>query len=210
MHVFLDDQRLVVLEMDNFGAHRIYPRGCAVEQTWPHYRAVAEVLRTWLAGEAGQTLQPPHWTSPVDPGSSQYPRALVQQLNHDPAMGLWAYVTPLNIKVTQRQVGIAMGRLPDAVFRSDLEARGVSFELASGQRYLTDLGEVTQVLGQQIADRIVLRPSQVAAFLGVGSHTARRVIQRLNIELDPEGAVEARWGEVRRIRRTGQRSFHLG
>ena len=203
-HVLQGSEHSVILRMTLAGAYTPYAPGKrSVQQMWPRYAEARPYLETWLAARAG---------APCDnvlPGAPEYPRRLAAALTRTPELAFWAYVTPLALLVGLRQIAMALGRANGGL-RAELEARGLTFTQNAAGHYLAPLGSITRVLGQDVADRVLLYPRQVGDFLGVQSGSAAQIVRRLGLALEKRAdTTMTPWGKVRQVRRIGPRRFVL-
>jgi hypothetical protein len=204
-HILKDREHLVILRMELDGQYMLYlPGNRSLEQTWPYYPDARPYLDLWFSRYIGQPV------GTLSPGDPEYPRQLAQILTQDPYLNMWAYVTPQVIRVSFRQIAQALGRDPKPTLRDELTQKGLRFERNESGHYQAPLGIVTRALGPQVADRLLLYPQQVAAFLGVTPGGAPDITRRLGLLLEGRGDIAlVEWGRLRQVRRTGPRTFVL-
>ncbi len=204
-HILKGREHLVIFKMELDGQYALYlPGNRPLEQTWPRYPEARPYLDLWLSQYAGQP------SGDVTPNNLDYPRQLAQALTQDPYLNLWAYATPQVIRVSFRQIAQALGRDPKPTLREELAQKGLRFERNESGHYQAPLGIVTRTLGNSVADRLLLYPQQVAAFLGVSAGGAPDITRRLGLLLEGRGDVAlVEWGRLRQVRRTGPRTFAL-
>lgn len=201
-HVMLRQNHIVVFRFEADGTRTIFlPPGKSVEQVWPQYSQVAPFLDVWFQQTADQF---PH-TDRRSLGK------MAAALTSEEYLHLWAYTTSIVIYVSVGQVAQAMGRRPSSMssFRQTLEQKGLSFVQATSSKYVTPLGQVGRVLGQGIADGLLLYPHQIADYLGVSTGRASGIVKRLGIALERGSTTVAAWGRLRRVKRTGPRTFEV-
>jgi hypothetical protein len=214
LHVCQDKQRIVALSMTRQGEYQVFlpRRDYPLEEQWPHYAEIRELLDVWLARRIGKPIMiGPRQDVEVQPGEDRYPRAIAQAISKSP-LYIWAYTTQTFLWISTAQIGAAMGHKADAKFRTYLEEQGLQLHRSASGHHTARLGQVSHILGTDVADRVLLQPYQVAGFLGVSSYSAGNICRRLGIAVDRgrlEGVTMAPWGKVRRIKRTGLRSFEI-
>ena len=123
-------------------------------------------------------------------------------------MRLWAYVTPLMVWVSFRQIALGLGRQPTLALRHEIESKGIQFTTNKGH-YLTSIETVSATLGVSVADRILLYPHQAADYLGVVPKVATRVMKRFGIAIGRDDVAVVPWGKLRQVRRVGPRKFEV-
>lgn len=203
-HVLKGSERIVIFRMSADGSHTLYlPGGKPVAQVWPLYADAKPYLEAWLSGLRGQDVDG------IEPGSPEYPNALARNLTKNPFISMWAYVTPVALTVSFRQIAQALGRDPTPRLRHELEESGLRFTRTESGHFQADLATVTRILGSSVADRLLLLPHQIADVLGISAGAAADVIRRLGIAIDGRDVAAAEWGKVKRIRRAGPRRFDL-
>jgi hypothetical protein len=231
-HVMQGERHAAVLRMKNDGAYEVFAPSHKVLTAWPRYVAIAphlaewfgqdirqeavehyeeEIaphLALWLKRAAGRELRDPA-RNIVKPGDDRYPRALAQALTGNGLLRLWAYVTPVTLLVSFRQVATAYGREPTSAFRQELESQGLRFMQSDTQQYETSMEMVTRQLGQAVADRVLLYPRHIADFLGTAVGSASEIARAKNIALAREDTTVVTWGKLRRVKRTGPRKFEM-
>ena len=199
---------VVVFRMELDGTHMpMLPAGKSLEEAWPEYAAVASFLAAWFEQFIGENLIG-EGGRPVYPGDSLYPRTLAHDLTRSRMMKLWAYVTPIAVWVSFRQVAHALGRQPLPGLRQEMESKGIQF-LPNYGHYLAALETVSDTLGASVADQIILYPHQVAGYLGVVPKVATRIVRRFGLAISRNDMTVVPWGRLRRLHRVGPRSFEL-
>ncbi len=204
-HILLNQERLVIYTITNLGERQVWtPRpDILVEKIWPKYHRYAPVLDAWF----NIMLQNPEIASGL--GQPDFPRTLAKALTHDKLLRCWAYASVTDIKVTFRQVARAAGMrcIPD--IRTRLVSQGLAFEQRGGGHYYTTIGQVINILGSDVAGRMLLRPTQIAGFLGINRNNATSLIKRKGLAITESNGQHtvAPWSKVRRIRRIAPRIF---
>jgi hypothetical protein len=221
----MSDDRRWILHFMQEGAHVALVRVSlpwAWQMTWKNKDddIQSELVRLWLDANTGDVVEmkapPGHRMVPVAPDDDNYPRAVAALYSSDPALGSnqWAYVTPACIFITARQVGAAMGGLavPATITRlaeSDLHPVDGADD---GARYtLRDLTRKRP----EVAGHLLLRPQQVADYLGYSRTSVKPLLERLHEEhglpmvyvspQDPSSEVRIAWSALRSVRRVGLR-----
>jgi hypothetical protein len=203
-HVMDDDRRVVIFTMDHDGDRTVYcPGGRADDAVWPRYPSAKPYLDIWFDQHAGQVVSSPH--TEFQPGTPEYPRGLASALTYDHLLSFWAYVTRSNILVSSTQIARAAGTRSDAI-RSRLRKAGVAL---NGRGRSFGINDVKQVFGSKVADRVVLFSGQIADFLGVWRSSVPNIVERLGIGVPGRRQVGVLWGTLRRVQRTGPRSFKV-
>lgn len=206
-HVMDDDERIVIFSMDHDGNRTVYcPRGRAVDEFWPRYAKCKAVLASWFDQHVGTVVASPY--AEYAPGTLNYPRGLACALTHDPFLSLWAYVTAPDILVSRAQVTRALGVARDKAERWLAEACISPKGNGTGHREL-GVGDIQEAFGRDTAGRIVLYSGQVADFLGVLPKSVPDIVRRLDIGLPDRSRVRVPWRVLRRVKRTGPRSFEV-
>lgn len=207
-HIMQSDSRVVALRMQADGTHDPVLNGKPVEEAWPLYGEAAPLVGAFFDQSIGRAFKSGRQI--VRPGNGQYPRALAQALCANKSLRLWAYVSAVALWVSYRQVAAAMLlRAPTARLRQELETKGVRFSATPHGHYKAALGQVAQVLGEEVADDIYLYPRQAGEFLGLSSRAAAFQVSRLGIAAHREDMALVRWGLLRRVRRVGPRKFEV-
>jgi hypothetical protein len=207
-HVMLGSQHLVVWSMDREGNYAVYAQGRDPEAAWPRYGRHRPFLRQWMADRVGRSLSSPYSDTDVHPGSAQYPRVLALNLTHDPALDYWAYVTPEDIRVTVSQLARAQGVENVGAVKERVQELGLRVRRTS-RGDAVPMSEVQRHFGFSVGNHIVLYSGQVADFLGVRAESVPDIVRRLGIHVPGRRQVGVRWGHLRRVRRTGPRSFEV-
>jgi len=206
-HVMDDDERIVIFSMDHDGNRTVFcPGGQAVDEIWPRYAECKALLASWFDHHVGKVAASPY--AEYIPSTPAYPRGLACALTHDSILSLWAYVTAPDILVSVAQATRALGGSRVAAERC-LEEAGVSPKgNGTGHRKL-GVGDIQEAFGRDTAGRIVLYSGQVADFLGVLPDSVPDIVKRLDMGLPDRSRVRVPWSKLRRVRRTGPRSFEL-
>lgn len=207
-HVMLEEKRVVILSMNREGAYTVYSPGGDVDEAWPRYRRYESFLALWFSERVGRPLSSPFSDSEVGPGSPEYPRILALILTHDPALSFWAYTTTLDILVSLPQVTRALGARRGGKVEEILRDNDVRFRNGGRGRCIS-LSAISDSLGPEVANQIVLYAGQVANFLGVQPASVSHIVNRLGIGMPGRSRVGVRWGTLRRVQRTGPRSFEV-
>jgi hypothetical protein len=230
-HVMQGEQHAAVLRMKNDGAHEVFAPSHKVLAAWPRYVAIAPHLAEWFGQDIRQEAVEhyeeiaPHlavWfkravgrelrdqaRNVVKPGDDRYPRALAQALTGNSLLRLWAYVTPVTLFVSFRQVAQAMGREPVSALRQELDSQGLRFVQSDTLQYETSMEMVTRQLGQAVADRVLLYPRHIADFLGTTVGSASEIAREKGIALARGDMTVVTWSNLRRVKRTGPRKFEM-
>jgi hypothetical protein len=207
-HVMKGSQRVVILAMDREGNYTVYcPGSGGGDDAWPHYSSsIRQHLGVWFDDHAGQVISSPFSEAEFQPGTTKYPRALANALTYDSLLGLWAYVTTPNILVSPTQIARALGIKAQMVTE---QLGQVGAKLNGDAPRNVGINTVKQVFGVETADRLVLFSGQIANFLGVYSESVPGIVERLGIGVLGRSRVGVLWGTLRRVRRTGPRSFEV-
>jgi len=206
-HVMDDDERVVVYSMDHDGGHRAYyPGRNDVNEMWPRYGRYKPYLDSWFEEKLGSVVSSPY--AEYHPGTSDYPRGLAAALTHDPVLSVWAYVTDPDILVSVEQVKRALGACRKKT-EEYLDRAGVSPKRDGGGYRTLAIGDLKRAFGQDTAGRIVLYSGQIASFLGVSRRRVPGIVDRLGIGIPDRPNVGVPWSTLRRVRRTGPRSYEL-
>lgn len=204
----LERQHIVIWSMDWEGSYAVYSPGRDPDVAWPRYNHHEPFLTLWLSQRIGRSLSSPYSDTEIGPGSAEYPRVVALNLTHDPALDYWAYTTPEDIGVTLSQIARACGLERTTGVKRRIRERGL--RVAEGGRGETvAMSDVRRCFGPTVSDQIVLYSGQVADFLGVRPESVPDIVRRLGVDIPGRSQVGVRWGMLRRVRRTGPRSFEV-
>jgi len=199
-------EHLVIFGLRPGGRREIpLPKGKSVEDVWPRYAEIETYVQTWFEQNEGRIRA--QLGDSVD--EERYQRALAAAFTTDGLMKMWACVTIEPLWVSFRQVGLAMGRQPTRRLREELEKKGLRFTKSDKGRYAVMLPKVTRVLGEAVADRILLYPYQVANRLGISRRSVSGLVKRLGIGLGTDCTTLVPWGKLRYVYRVGPRKFEV-
>jgi hypothetical protein len=207
-HVMKDSQRVVIFSMDREGNRTVYcPGPRSVEDAWSRYSVVKPYLDVWFDLHVGEVVSSPF--AEFQPGAADYPCGLASALTYDSLLALWAYATTPDILVSLSQIARAIGiRRGEA--RKQLEKAGVTLDGDGQDKYRSfKINDVRRAFGREVADRIVLYSGQIADFLGASTSSVPNIVERLGIGIPGRTQVGVPWGTLRRVRRTGPRSFEV-
>lgn len=207
-HVLLDSLHVVIWSMDCEGGYAVYGADGNPQEAWPHYGRHKPFLTAWMGDHARRSLSSPYSSEVVDPGSAEYVRVLALCLTHDPALDYWAYTTPEDILVSCSQVARAQGLERTEDVKERVRQLGLCVS-RGGRGDAIRMTDVRVHLGASVADHIVLYSGQIADFLGVRPESVPDIVDRLGIRVPGRSQVGVRWGRLRRVRRTGPRSFEV-
>jgi hypothetical protein len=207
-HVMEDSQRVVIFSMDRAGNRSVYcPGPQGIDDAWPRYSVVKPYLDVWFDLHIGEIVPSPF--AEFQPGAADYPRGLASALTYDSLLTLWAYVTKLDILVSLRQVAGALGVRREEAGRLVKEA-GIVLDEDDRDSYRgIGINAIQRTFGAETTDRLVLYSGQIADFLGVQTTSVSNIVDRLGIKVPGRFQVGVSWGTLRRVRRTGPRSFEV-
>jgi hypothetical protein len=185
---------------------------------WKVYWYLEEDETAYLLSEAlkrstGEPLEVRGFrdTEVIAPDDPRYPKAVAKFVTDKRLLGMWAYTTDAQIWVTLSQIRLACGTQKTSLVREALKKAGIACRIQA-QRHLYSLRAV-HCWNRQVGSRILLRPHQAAAFLGVARSSISGILGRLadqgmpvvRVGENPETRVA--WGILRRVKRVGPRSF---